>query len=84
MTYTIKWKPKPFKFLDKLPNTVALRIWNKVGMVIKNPFRFLERHEGSQYHKLRVGDYRLLIDVDLKREVLLIQVLDKRGRIYKR
>ena len=47
-----------------------------------DPFRYLEHFEGEP-HKLRIGDYRALIDVDQERRILWILVLDKRGRIYK-
>ena len=46
--------------------------------------RYLERYEGKAVHKLRIGPYRLLIDIDVPNKLLLIQVLDKRGRVYKR
>ncbi|MEK6924670.1 MAG: hypothetical protein AABW71_00345 [Nanoarchaeota archaeon] len=47
-----------------------------------DPFRFLEHFEGEDY-KLRIGDYRMLIDIDFKRKILFVRVFDKRGRIYK-
>lgn len=84
MKYKIEWKPKPLKFLNKLPKNIALRIWNKLESVRENPFRYLEHFEGNDLYKLRIGDYRILIDVDFDRKILFIQVLDKRGRIYKR
>lgn len=83
MSYSIEWKPKPFKFLEKLPKELALRILNKLDEVKENPFRYLEHYEGD-YYKLRIGDYRALIDIDFKDKVLIIQVFDKRGRVYKR
>jgi len=41
----------------------------------------LEHYEGQGY-KLRIGDYRALIDVDNQRKILFVRVFDKRGRIY--
>jgi mRNA interferase RelE/StbE len=84
MSYSIEWKPKSFKFLEKLQEDVALRILNKLDLVMEDPFRFLEHYEGEKLYKLRIGDYRALIDVDVERKILFVQVLDKRGRIYKR
>ena len=76
---------------DSYKNTGALetaiqifKIVLKVNEVQEDPFRFLEHYEGKDYYKLRVGDYRLLIDVDFKNKVLLVQVIDHRGRIYDR
>jgi|AntAceMinimDraft_17_1070374.scaffolds.fasta_scaffold118511_1 mRNA-degrading endonuclease RelE of RelBE toxin-antitoxin system len=94
MIYEIKLKPKVEKFLDKLPQDVALRIIKKLKQLKENPFRYLEHYEGEGY-KFRIGDYRALIDtleghenlragVDFENKILIVEVLDKRGRIYKR
>ena len=59
-----------------------MRIWNKTQELKENPFHYLEHYEGDGY-KFRIGDYRALIDVDTENRILVIRVLDKRGRIYK-
>lgn len=83
MSYLIKWSPGSYKFLEKLSEEKSKRIINKLDDVKEEPFRYLEHFEGKGY-KLRVGDYRLLIDVDFEKKILWIRILDKRGRIYKR
>ncbi len=82
MIYSIEWDSKAFKFLERLQKDIAQRILNKLEEVKEDPFRYLEHYEGEGY-KLRVGDYRLLIDVDFENNILIIQVFDKRGRVYK-
>ena len=84
MSYSVEWHPKVRKFLKKLPKDISARIVLKVKEVKEDPFRYLEHYEGKDYYKLRVGDYRLLIDVDFNNEVLLVQIIDHRGRIYDR
>jgi len=84
MTYSVEWHPKTRKFLRKLPKEVSARIVLKVKKMKEEPFRYLEHYEGADVYKLRVGDYRLLIDVNLTNKNLKIRVLDHRGRIYKR
>ena len=84
MTYSVEWHPKVRKFLRKLPTDISKRIVLKMQEASKEPFRYLEHYEGRDYYKLRVADYRMLIDVDLKNKVLFVQVLDHRGRIYDR
>ena len=84
MSYSVEWHPKVRKFLTKLPSDISTRIILKVEEVQENPFHYLEHYEGKDYYKLRVGDYRLLIDADLKNKILFIQVIDHRGRIYDR
>ena len=83
MTFKISLDPKAEKFLDKLQKDIALRIINKFEDLIKDPFRYLEHYEGDYGYKLRIGDYRALIDVVFDKNTLIIRVLDKRGRIYK-
>ena len=84
MTYDVKWHPRASSFLDTLDKNVAERITRKVKEVGNNPFRYLGRYAGASTYKLRIGKYRALIDVDFENRVLLIRVLDKRSRIYKR
>ena len=84
MTFIIEWHPKARKFLQKLPKGIAARIVLKLRGVQEDPFHYLEHYEGKDYYKLRIGDYRLLIDIDFKNKILKIQVIDHRGRIYER
>ncbi len=84
MSFDIKWTYKSRKFLKKLPAEKSKRIVKKIGQIRKNPFRYLEHYEGNSCYKLRVGSYRALIDVDFKKEILVVRIIDKRGRIYKR
>ena len=83
MSYLIKWHPQAFSFLDGLQKDIAKRILKKLDEVKENPFRYIEHYEGK-YYKLRIGDFRLLLDIDFKNKILFVEVLDKRGRVYKR
>ena len=82
MSYSIKFSNQATKFFRKLPKDIQERIKDKFREVLVDPFRFLEHFEGES-HKLRIGDYRGLIDVDFERKILFVRVFDKRGRVYK-
>lgn len=82
MSYSIEWDENVLNFLKKLPKKISERLFNKIDSIKENPFHFLEHFEGD-YYKLRIGDYRALVDIDFERKVIIIQVLDKRSRIYK-
>lgn len=84
MKYTIKWHPQAFKVLKKLPKHINQRVLNKLDVVAEEPFRFLEHFEGHKEYKLRIGDYRALIEVRDEENLLLIKVFDHRGKVYKR
>jgi mRNA interferase RelE/StbE len=80
--YEVKFSSQAKKFFKRLPKDIQERIKDKFREVAKDPFHFLEHYEGQGY-KLRIGDYRALIDVDNERKILFVRVFDKRGRIYK-
>ena len=82
MTYSIKFSSKAKRFLKSLDKNKSLRILDKLEEIKKDPFRYLEHFEGDGY-KLRIGDFRALIDIDFKDEILKIRLFDKRGKIYK-
>ena len=83
MTFSVSWDPKAAKYVEKLHKDVAARIIEHVDKVAVEPFKFLEHFEGECY-KLRIGDHRGLVDIDLQNKVLRIRVFDKRGRVYKK
>ncbi|MBU1202280.1 MAG: type II toxin-antitoxin system RelE/ParE family toxin [Nanoarchaeota archaeon] len=82
--FSTKLHPKVIKFLDKCETQLAKRIRNKLKLVEANPFLYLEHYEGDDFYKLRIGDYRVLIDVDMSRKILFVRHLDHRKRIYNR
>ena len=64
MTYEIEFSPQAKKFLKNLDKKESLRILGKFEEVKKDSFRYFEHYEGEYDYKLRVGDYRALMDVD--------------------
>ena len=82
MIYQVKFSNQATKFIRNLDAGLKDRIKEKFRVVSDNPFHFLE-HFGGDYYKLRIGDYRALIDIDFDRKILFVRVFDKRGRIYK-
>jgi len=84
MSYNIKFSSKSKKFLKNIDNSLAIRIIEKIELLKENPFRYLGHFEGETCYKLCIGDYRALIDIDFENKILVVQVLDKRGRVYKR
>ena len=84
MVYAVVLHPTVVAFLQKLPRPVSERIKAKLCDLREEPFRYLERLKGVAGYKLRIGDYRALVDIDEAARVIYIQVLDHRGRIYKR
>ena len=83
MTYAIEWHPRALKNLRSVPPHTIKRILSKLDVVAVEPFRYTEHFEGEAVYKIRIGDYRLLVSIDIAEGALLVHVFDKRGRIYK-
>jgi len=84
MSYSIKWTPQVLKDLEKLPGKITERIINKIEELKFNPFHYLEHYGGADVYKLRVGDYRALIDVDFSKKILKVRIVGHRKNIYKK
>lgn len=84
MTFTVLLHPRVERFIDKLEKIIAERISNKLRLLEENPFHILRHHQGADVFKLRIGDYRALVDVDTKNQVVYIRHLDHRKRVYKK
>ncbi|MFQ5553209.1 MAG: type II toxin-antitoxin system RelE/ParE family toxin [Thermoplasmata archaeon] len=84
MVFEIIWSDSAVRQLEKLDRTITRRIFAKVGDLRENPFPHVRRLVNSPYYRLRVGDYRVILDI--KREVLRVLVLKvgHRESIYRR
>jgi mRNA-degrading endonuclease RelE of RelBE toxin-antitoxin system len=68
--------------LERLPSHLQHRIVRKLASLSTDPFAALEHYEGRGF-KLRVGDYRCIIDVDTQEKTLTVRVVGHRSIVYK-
>lgn len=61
---------------------VRERITEKLRSITDFPDHYLKRLSGSTLYRLRVGDYRAIIDWDKEADVLRVRRIDKRDRVY--
>ena len=74
------------KRLSGLPVNVQKRIVAKIQEVAKNPYAAnnnLTKLQGVDGYRLRVGDWRILYELQDERLVMLVLEIDARGGIYK-
>ena len=62
---------------------LAKRIIQKIESTRSDPHRFFVRLVGRTEYKLRVGDYRVIADIEEKRRVIVVRSLGHRRNIYK-
>jgi len=75
---------KAIEFLEKLEKHIGARIFKKIQLTKENPFHFFERLEGRTDFKLRVGDYRVIADIDSRKKRIEITRIGHRKNIYKK
>lgn len=83
MTFHVELSELAAYKLRKLDGPIRDRLVRKLEQAARDPARFLERLSAVESYKLRVGDYRLIIDVDWKNERLYVLTLGHRSVIYR-
>ena len=81
--YELIFDDEAIEFLNKLPKEVKERIFNKLISTKENPFHFFERLTGRADYKLRVGDYRIVADLDQGNNTIKITIIGHRKNVYK-
>ena len=80
--YTIQIEKNAENFLKKLQKKDAEIILNKIYSIRENPFRFLKRLQGEKLWRLRIGDYRVIIDVIISMNKIIVIKIGHRKNIY--
>ncbi|MGC8617164.1 MAG: type II toxin-antitoxin system RelE family toxin [Thermoplasmata archaeon] len=73
MEYEIVWSISASREMRRLDRSVAKRIYSKVDQLKEKPEILLERLVNPPCYRLRVGDYRIILDI--QNEVLRILTL---------
>lgn len=84
MRYDIKIKPSALKELKKLPKELAERIMRKLVFVSDTPQSFMKKLESENVWSLRIGNYRILIDIYEDKKLIEILKVGHRKDVYKR
>ena len=82
MAFEIIWSDSASRQLKKLDRSVARRIFEKVGELQEKPHRFVQKLVNSPYYRLRVGDYRVILDIQEASLRILVLKVGHRGSIY--
>jgi len=82
MAFDIIWSDSARRQLKKLERTVARRIFEKVGELREDPPRYIQKLVNSPYYRLRVGDYRVILDVQRGTLRILVLKVGHRESVY--
>ncbi|EQD70846.1 plasmid stabilization system protein [mine drainage metagenome] len=81
MEYKIVWSIKAAKQMEKLDRSIAKRIYEKVDQLHQNPERYVEKLVGYQYYRLRIGDFRVVLDIQAQILCVLILKVGHRSTV---
>jgi mRNA interferase RelE/StbE len=83
--YKIEWKRSAVKELEKLPRPMISKIVSAVDNLSANPFpqgvRKLVGTEGT--YRIRIGDYRVLYNINENRLIVEVIRVGHRKDVYK-
>jgi mRNA interferase RelE/StbE len=72
MRFQIIWSEPATEQLRKLDRQLAKRIFRKVSELHEDPFRHVTKLVGSPNYRLRIGDYRVILDIQGNCLVILV------------
>ncbi|GEP25805.1 MULTISPECIES: type II toxin-antitoxin system RelE/ParE family toxin [Cryobacterium] len=87
MSYTIRFTPKAAKQVRKLDSAAAKRIRDFLEQrlsVLDNPRQLGKKLVNEEFWRYRVGDYRILTNIDDDQILILIVEVAHRREVYNR
>lgn len=85
MAHKILFSPAAARDLERLSPSMQRRVDKAVGKLANNPRpRGSKKLEGHDHYRLRVGDYRILYDIDDGVLTVLIIRIRHRKDVYRR
>ncbi|MEN8236900.1 MAG: type II toxin-antitoxin system RelE/ParE family toxin [Pseudomonadota bacterium] len=86
LIYKALFTPQAAKSLKKLPSNIRNLISRKIDTLLENPFPYnSEKLKGYQsLHKTRVGDYRIIYQVEQESITIVIVRIGHRREVYQK
>ena len=72
-----------FKQLEKLEKSIQERIINTLERIRIRPYPYVKKLVASPYFRLRVGDYRAILDIKNDEMTIMVVEVGHRRNIYK-
>jgi mRNA interferase RelE/StbE len=82
--YEIIFDKNAIEFLNKLDYKLKERIFIKIISTKEKPFRYFQKLVYRDGYKLRVGNYRVIADIDKNSLKIKIRLIMHRKNIYEK
>ncbi len=83
MTFRVEFADLAAERFKKIPQKVQDQVARNLRQVAENPRRHLVRIMGVDAFRVRVGDYRVILDVKWPEEILHILTIGHRSKVYR-
>jgi mRNA interferase RelE/StbE len=86
MSYTVKYTTKARKDLKNLPLDIAQTIIFSINSIKGEPYSYIKKIKGTKNHPLythRVGEYRVIMDIEDDRMLIMVIEAGHRSKIYR-
>ena len=84
MSYSVILSDNAFRQFNKLERKVQERITTVLDRIRIRPFSHVKKLVGKPGYKMRVGDYRIVMDIEQQKLLILVIKVGHRRNIYDR
>ncbi|MEI7718272.1 MAG: type II toxin-antitoxin system RelE/ParE family toxin [archaeon] len=80
--YEILFHKNAQKQLEKLPKEMQIRIVSVLDRIKISPHSYVKRLVNTPYFRVRVGDYRIIIDIQSNKLIIFVIEISHRKNVY--
>jgi mRNA interferase RelE/StbE len=86
MTYDIQFRRSARKELEQLPSTIAEHILNIILALgdEPRPQGCKKLHGAANLWQVRIGDYRVIYEIDEQGRIIIVEVIAHRKDVYRK
>lgn len=81
--FSLVYSEQALKQLGKLEKSIRERILKALERIRIRPTTYVKKLVASPYFRLRVGDYRVIVDIKSEEMVIMVIEIGHRRNIYK-
>jgi len=81
--YDVRFSLQAEKQFSKLSSNIQKRVVGNLNRIIIRPYPHVKKLVASLYFSLRVGQYRIILDIQEAKLLILVIELGHRRNIYK-
>lgn len=82
MTWSVLWSSRSIRQLKKLDKKQVRKIRDSVLEITENPFIAVRKLSDSAFFRMRVGNYRIIMDLQQGKMIIFVVEVDHRRRVY--